>query len=118
MSAALQVRRKDFRVHCGAADAIMEREDAGAGAGAAREGMAARALRRMVGSCMVGNKDRWSRIVGCFEVRLCVDEIILVDGDGLSREDDRDYIWLTPSRLSYYLVVIYHVVCAEIRLVL
>ena len=51
MSGALQVRRKDLIVHCGASDAIIESEDAEAGV--AKEGMEATAMRRMVESCMV-----------------------------------------------------------------
>ena len=42
-------------VHCGSADAIIEREDAGAGA--AKEGMAARVMRRMVEGRMIGEAE-------------------------------------------------------------
>lgn len=54
----MQVRRKDEMVHCGSADAIIEREDAGAGA--AKEGMAARAIRGMVEGRMAGKTEFWT----------------------------------------------------------
>ena len=51
MSSALQVRRKDWMVHWGVADVIIDNEDAEAGA--AREGTAATVVRRIKGSCIV-----------------------------------------------------------------